>query len=76
MNNKLKPKVVSSVQSLSHVQLFATPWTTVGQVSLSITNSLSLLRLTSSQRYHPTISSSVITSPPAFNLAQHQSLFQ
>ena len=35
----------SSVQSLSHVQLFATPWTTVLQASLSITNSRSLLKL-------------------------------
>ena len=32
----------SSVQSLSHVQLFATPWTAACQVSLSITNSQSL----------------------------------
>ena len=29
----------SSVQSLSHVRLFATPWTTAHQASLSITNS-------------------------------------
>ena len=29
----------SSVQSLSHVQLFATPWTAAHQASLSITNS-------------------------------------
>ena len=35
----------SSVQSLSHVQLFATPWTTACQASLSITNSQSLLKL-------------------------------
>ena len=32
----------SSVQSLSHVQLFVTPWTTARQASLSITNSWSL----------------------------------
>ena len=32
----------SSVQSLSHVQLFVTPWTTACQASLSITNSRSL----------------------------------
>ena len=32
----------SSVQSLSHVQLFATPWTAACQASLSITNSWSL----------------------------------
>ena len=31
----------SSVQSLSRVQLFATPWTTAHQASLSITNSWS-----------------------------------
>ena len=31
-----------SVQSLSHIQLFATPWTTAHQASLSITNSQSL----------------------------------
>ena len=32
---------VSSVQSLSHVQIFATPWTAPCQASLSITNSQS-----------------------------------
>ena len=36
-----------SVQSLSHVRLFATPWITAGQASLSITNSWSSLRLMS-----------------------------
>ena len=36
-----------AVQSLSHVQLFATPWTTAHQGSLSITSSQSLLKLTS-----------------------------
>ena len=35
----------SSVQLLSHVQLFATPWTTAHQASLSITNCSSLLKL-------------------------------
>ena len=37
--------MLSSVQSLSHVQLFAIPWTTANQASLSITNSQSLLEL-------------------------------
>ena len=37
----------SSVQSLSRVRLFETPWTTARQASLSITNSRSSLRLTS-----------------------------
>ena len=36
----------SSVQSLSHVWLFATPWIIAHQASLSITNSRSSLRLT------------------------------
>ena len=39
--------VSSSVQSLSHVQLFASPWTAAYQASLSITNSRSLLKLIS-----------------------------
>ena len=38
---------ISSVQSLSRVQLFKTPWTAARQASLSITNSRSLLRLVS-----------------------------
>ena len=37
----------SSVQSLSRVQLFATPWIAARQASLSIINSRSLLRLMS-----------------------------
>ena len=39
----------SSVQSLSHVQLFVTPWTAACQASLTITNSQSLLKLMSIQ---------------------------
>ena len=38
---------LSSVQSLSHVKLFATPWMAACQASLSITNYLSSLRHTS-----------------------------
>ena len=37
----------SSVQSLSHFQLFVTPWTAARQASLSITSSQSLLKLKS-----------------------------
>ena len=37
----------SSVQLLSHVCLFATPWTAACQASLSITNSRDLLKLMS-----------------------------
>ena len=43
----------SSVQSLSRVRLFATPWITAHQASLSITNSWSLLRLTSIESVMP-----------------------
>ena len=38
---------ISSVQLLTHVWLFATPWTAKCQASLSITNSWSLLKLMS-----------------------------
>ena len=43
----------SSVQSLSRVRLFATPWITACQASLSITNSWSTLRLTSIESVMP-----------------------
>ena len=43
----------SSVQSLSRVQLFATPWTAACQASLSITNSQSLLKLMSIESVMP-----------------------
>ena len=51
----------SSVQSLSHVRLFATPWTAARQASLSINNSRACSNsCPSSQWCHPTISSSVV----------------
>ena len=43
----------SSVQSLSRVRLFVTPWTAAHQVSLSITNSRSLLKLISIESVMP-----------------------
>ena len=43
----------SSVQSLSRVRLFATPWTAAHQASLSITNSWRLLRLMSTKLVMP-----------------------
>ena len=43
----------SSVQSLSRVRLFATPWTIACQASLSITNSWSLLKLMSIEAVMP-----------------------
>jgi len=43
----------SSVQSLSHVRLFVTPWTAARQASLSITNSRSSLKLMSIESVMP-----------------------
>ena len=45
--------VSQSVQSLSRVQLFATPWTAAHQASLSITNCRSLLKLMSIELVMP-----------------------
>ena len=44
---------LSSVQSLSHIRLFVTPWTAACQASLSITNSWSLLRFMSIESVMP-----------------------
>ena len=44
---------IISVQLLSHVQLFATPWTAACQASLSITDSQSLLRVKSIESVMP-----------------------
>ena len=51
--NTINFALFSSVQSLSHVQLFATLWTAAHQASLSITNSQSLLKLTSTESVIP-----------------------
>ena len=65
------------VQSLSCVQLFVAHWTTAHQASLSFTISQSLLKpmcivSDATQPSHPLLS----PSPLAFNLSQHQGLFQ
>ena len=61
----------SSVQMLSRVQLFVTPWTAACQASLSITNSQTLPKLMSTSWWcHPSHPPSS-PSPPAFNLSQH-----
>ena len=44
---------ISSVQSLSYVQFFVTPWTAARQASLSITTSQSLLKLMSIESVMP-----------------------
>ena len=53
LNNVDKCAHFSSVQSLSHVWLFATPWTAARHASLSITNSQSLLKLMSIESVMP-----------------------
>ena len=47
------PSACSSVQSFNHVRLFATPWITARQASLSIINSWSLLKLMSIESVMP-----------------------
>ena len=49
----LQARQSQSVQSLSCVQLFATPWTAARQASLSITNSRNLLKLMSIESVMP-----------------------
>ena len=53
----------SSVQSLSRVRLFATPWIAARQASLSITNSQSLLKLMSIESAMPS-SHLILCRPP------------
>ena len=45
--------IISSVQSLSHVWVFVTPWTAARQASLSVTNSRSLFKLMSIKSVMP-----------------------
>ena len=59
--------IISSVQSLSHVRLFPTPWTAARQSSQSITNSRSSLRLTAIESVMP--SSHLILCCPVFLLS-------
>ena len=53
MGDKVAIRVVVFVQSLSHVWLFAMPWTATPQTSLSFTVSWSLLRLRSTELVMP-----------------------
>ena len=61
-NWRFQLSLFSSVQLLSHVRLFATPWIAARQASLSITNSWSSIKLTSIESVIP--SSHLILSPP------------
>ena len=67
-----------SAQSLSHVHLFATPWIVACQAFLSIISSWSFLKLMSMESVMPSnrLSPLPSPSPPAFNLSQHQGVFQ
>ena len=68
-----------AVQSLSCVRFFLTPWAAARQASLSLTISWSLLKLMSIESVMPSnylIHPLSSPSPPAFNLSQHQGLFQ
>ena len=68
---------ISSVQSLIHAQLFATPFTAARQESLSITNSRSLHKLMSIESVMPsTISSSIVPFSSRLQSFQHQGFFQ
>ena len=51
--NAISSVQFSSVQSLGHFQLFATPWTVARQASLSSTNSWSLFKLMSIKSVMP-----------------------
>ena len=53
MTTKTKQLAISSVQILSCVRLFATPWTAAHQASLSITNSRSLPKFMSIESVLP-----------------------
>ena len=73
---KKATSAISSVQLVSPVRFFVTPWTAARQASLSITNSQSLLKLMSIQS---AMSSNhlLLCRPllfPTFNLSQHQGL--
>ena len=68
--------LISLVQSLSCVRLFAIPWTPAPQASLSITNSRSFLKLMSIKSVMPSNRLILSSSPPAFDLSQLQSPFQ
>ena len=71
----LMVSVSVSVQSLSGVWLFVTPWTAVHQASLFNTKSEAYSNsCTLSWWCHPTIHP--LSSPSAFNHSQHQGLFK
>ena len=74
-NQTVWMNIKHSVQSVSHVQLFVTPWIAACQASLSITSFQSLLKLMSIESdIQPSHAQS--SPSPAFSLSQHQGIFQ
>ena len=73
------PRITSSVQSLSRVQLVATPWTTACQASLSITNSWSPPKPMSIESVMPS-NHLILCHPllllPSIFISQHQGPFK
>ena len=68
---------IISVQLISHVRFFVTPWTTARQASLSITNTKLEFARTHVHRVCDAIQPAHTLSspsPPAFSLSQHQGL--
>ena len=74
---------LSLVQSLSHVRLFASPWISARQASLSITDSRSLLRLLSIESvmpsshlilYHPLLL--LLSIPPSIRVFSNESILR
>ena len=55
LTNVVNASAINSVQLLSCVRIFATPWTAAHQASLSITNSRSLLKFMSIELVMPSI---------------------
>ena len=72
----LESLVVVTVQSLSCIWFFATPWTAAHQAFLSFTDSWSLLKLMSIDSVMPSNNLILFCPVSASNLSQHQGLFQ
>ena len=73
LDTQLTVSAISSVQSLSRVQLFATPWTAAHHHQLPELAQAHVRRVGDAiQPSHPLS----FPSPPVFNHSQHQGLFQ
>ena len=73
----IDPCSFSSVQPLSHVLLFVTPWTAARQASLSVTNSRSSFRLTSIESVmsssHLILCRPLLLLPPSIRVFSNES---